>query len=90
MTFDKSKCNLCGDCLLDVFEGVCAVSRCPKSMLNGPCGGTRQGKCEINQDLDCVWVTIYDRLKAKGRLQQLQKIKSPKDWSKSLETRRTC
>ena len=85
--FDK-RCDMCGECLLDLFGGLCPVSRCPKSMLNGPCGGAKGGKCEINPDIDCVWDQIYNRLKQSGKLHLLDEIQKPKDWSKSLEMRR--
>ena len=85
--FEK-RCNLCGECVLEDFAGLCPVTRCPKGMLNGPCGGSKNGKCEINPNLECVWNAIYERLKEKGKLSQLKKIYEPKDWSKSLETRR--
>ena len=85
--FDK-RCNMCGECLLDLFGGFCPVSRCPKSMLNGPCGGAKGGKCEINPDMDCVWDQIYNRLKQSGKLHLLEEIQKPKDWSKSIEMRR--
>lgn len=85
--FDK-RCDMCGECLLDLFGGFCPVSRCPKSMLNGPCGGAKGGKCEINPDVDCVWDQIYNRLKQSGKLHLLDEIQKPKDWSKSLEMRR--
>ena len=85
--FDK-RCDMCGECLLDLFGDLCPVSRCPKSMLNGPCGGAKGGKCEINPDVDCVWDQIYNRLKQSGKLHLLDEIQKPKDWSKSLEMRR--
>ena len=85
--FDK-RCNMCGECLLDLFGGFCPVSRCPKSMLNGPCGGAKEGKCEINIDLDCIWDQIYTYLKKRGQLNILDQIQKPKDWSKSLEMNR--
>ena len=85
--FEK-RCVLCGDCIQDLFGGVCPVSRCPKSMLNGPCGGLKDGKCEVNDKIDCIWDIIYKRLKEKGQLHKLKEIKKPKDWSKSTETRR--
>ena len=86
--FEK-RCILCGDCLLELFDGLCPITRCPKSMLNGPCGGSSDGKCEVNPDIECIWELIVDRLKQNNRLQNLQMIQPPKDWSKSLETRRT-
>ena len=85
--FEK-RCSMCGDCIQDLFGGFCPVSRCPKSMQNGPCGGSIDGKCEVDPNLDCVWDLIYKRLKTKGQLQLLKRIQEPKDWSKSTEMRR--
>ena len=85
--FEK-RCNMCGDCIEDLFGGFCPVSRCPKSMLNGPCGGSIDGKCEVDSNIDCVWDLIYKCLKEKKQLQLLKIIQEPKDWSKSTETRR--
>jgi len=82
--FIKS-CNMCGDCIQIFFNGYCPVSRCPKQMLNGPCGGSVNGKCEINQDIDCVWDLIYKTLKEKNKLYLLKEIREPKKWSKSNE-----
>ena len=79
---------MCGECIQDFFGGFCPISRCPKSMLNGPCGGSVNGKCEVDPNLDCVWNLIYERLKKKGQLEQLNIIQKPKNWSKSAETRR--
>ena len=86
--FEK-RCSLCGDCIQDLFGSLCPISRCPKEMLNGPCGGSIDGKCEINKDLDCIWDIIYIRLKEKGQLNRLKEIRKPKDWAKSTEMRRT-
>ena len=85
--FEK-RCALCGECIQDLFDSFCPVARCPKNMLNGPCGGLKNGKCEINSDLDCILDIIYKELKKKGQLYKLKEIKKPKDWSKSIETRR--
>jgi len=85
--FDK-RCMLCGECLVDAFGGFCPVSRCPKSMLNGPCGGSSGGKCEVNKEMECVWDTVYQALKKKGKLQVFTAIQKPKDWSKTLEQKR--
>jgi len=63
-------CSLCGECILDLTGGICPVTRCPKGLLNGPCGGAKDGKCEVNPDNDCVWIEIYDRLKEIGRLEE--------------------
>ena len=85
--FEK-RCVMCGDCIQDLFGGLCPVARCPKSMLNGPCGGSIDGKCEVDDSIDCVWDIIYKRLKKRGQLDRLKKIREPKDWSKSTEMRR--
>ncbi|RKY95365.1 MAG: 5,10-methylenetetrahydrofolate reductase [Candidatus Hydrothermota bacterium] len=82
--FEK-RCNLCGECITHLFGGFCPISRCPKSMLNGPCGGSVNGKCEVNKDVDCVWDLIVKRFKKKGELDKLKQINAPKDWSKSTE-----
>jgi len=75
-------CLGCGDCMLYYFGGICPLARCPKQLLNGPCGGSVNGKCEINPDLDCAWQLIIDRLSRFGALDRLEEIYPPKDWSK--------
>jgi ferredoxin len=81
----EEKCVLCGDCTIHMTAGICAITRCPKSILNGPCGGAQNGKCEIDRDLDCAWDLIYTRLKEQGRLDVLKAITPPKDWSKARD-----
>jgi len=81
--FEK-RCIGCGVCEQDFFEGFCPISRCPKAMLNGPCGGSIKGKCEVNQNMDCVWSKIFDHLREKGRLHKLREIVEPKDWSNTI------
>ncbi len=63
----SEKCAACGECYLNITGGICPVADCAKSLLNGPCGGAKNGKCEVNPDVDCVWEKIYKRLKAQGR-----------------------
>jgi ferredoxin len=77
------ECLGCGDCKLAVFGGVCPVSRCAKKLQNGPCGGSRNGKCEVSPETDCAWQMIIDRLSAQGRLDNLREYKPPKDWRTS-------
>ena len=77
----REKCQGCGDCIVDVTGGICPVSRCAKRLLNGPCGGSVQGKCEIQGDVDCAWHLIINRLKALGKLDDYEKIHPLKDWS---------
>ena len=73
-------CAGCGDCLLEKTGGVCPIARCSKSILNGPCGGSQDGKCEIDSEIDCAWQLIYDKLSALGRLDRLLEIYEPRDW----------
>jgi len=81
----EERCGLCGDCILHKTGGICPVVRCSKSILNGPCGGSQHGKCELGQDIDCAWQLIYDRMKALGRLSELTAVQPPKDWSKARD-----
>ena len=75
------RCQACGDCVLARTAGICPVSRCAKRVLNGPCGGSSNGKCEINKDLDCAWQLIIDRLKALDKMDDYEKVSPIKDWS---------
>ncbi|MDI6786311.1 MAG: methylenetetrahydrofolate reductase C-terminal domain-containing protein [bacterium] len=79
------KCLACGDCKLGEFGGICPIARCSKSILNGPCGGSSKGKCEINQEIDCGWQLIYDRMKTLNKLHLLEEVASPKNWSTSRD-----
>ena len=75
------RCAGCGDCVLGLTGGVCPIARCSKSLLNGPCGGSANGKCEIDPAVDCGWQLIYDRLASLNALHLLEEINPPKDWS---------
>jgi ferredoxin len=77
------ECLGCGDCKLAIFGGVCAVTRCAKKLLNGPCGGSQDGQCEVNPDLDCAWHQIIERLKALGQLDNLRIYVPAKNWQTS-------
>ena len=77
----SERCQACGQCILGKTAGICPISRCAKRLLNGPCGGSTKGKCEINKDLDCAWQLIIDRLKELGRLDDYEEIIPIKDWS---------
>ena len=81
------KCSACGDCILDLTGLICPITRCSKSLLNGPCGGQNKGKCEVDKNRDCAWILIYNELKKKGQLDLLREIKPPKDHSKSTKPR---
>ncbi len=80
--FDE-RCSLCGECILDQTGGICPVTGCPKGLLNGPCGGTDNGKCEVSPDIECAWVRIYERMKKTDQLEDFKKTLEPKDWSAS-------
>ncbi len=77
-------CLECGDCVLEFTGGICPIARCAKMLLNGPCGGSVEGKCEVSPDLPCAWDEIIQRLAHLGRLDKLERIVPPKDWSVSL------
>lgn len=80
----SENCLACGDCKLGIYGGVCPVARCSKSLLNGPCGGSSDGKCEVDaQNTECGWQLIYDRLSALGRIDVLSDLAEPRDWSKT-------
>jgi len=76
----EERCQACGNCILEKTGGVCPIARCAKQLLNGPCGGSSKGKCEIKRETDCAWQLIYDRLKALGQLQKLEEIIPAKRW----------
>jgi len=75
-------CRGCGDCKLGVFAAVCPVTRCAKGLFNGPCGGSRTERCEVDPEVPCAWQLIVSRLEDMGRLDLLRKVHPPADWSK--------
>lgn len=77
------ECLGCGDCKLALFGSVCPIARCSKKLLNGPCGGSKNGTCEVDPDIECAWQLIIDRLKEVGELKRLRTYVGPKDWRKS-------
>lgn len=78
------KCVACGKCVLHEYGGICPVTRCAKHMLNGPCGGSREDRCEVRSDRPCAWQLIYQRLKTIGELDRLKTVKAPKNWSTAI------
>jgi len=78
-------CSLCGQCIVDVTGGLCPLTLCAKGLLNGPCGGSKDGKCEVDPERDCGWILIYERLKALGKMDSLRGYQEPKNhalWSR--------
>lgn len=80
----EERCAACGECIVDRTGGICPIARCAKTILNGPCGGSNDGKCEIStpeNPVDCAWALIVERVKRLGSEDSLREIRSPKDWS---------
>jgi hypothetical protein len=84
----KEQCVGCGNCIIHLTEGICPVAKCPKSDLNGPCGGVNNQQCEVYPDRECVWMEIYHKLRAAGRIENLKRIKEAKDFSIRVHPRR--
>ena len=74
------RCQGCGDCVLGITGGICPIARCSKRLLNGPCGGSTGGKCEINPEVDCAWQLIWEKMKALGIEKNYEQIMPAKDW----------
>jgi ferredoxin len=79
------RCAACGDCILGLTGGICPIARCSKSLLNGPCGGSLDGHCEISTEVPCAWQLIYDRLSSMGKLDALMDVQPPKNWRTSRD-----
>lgn len=75
------KCRACGNCLLADYGGICPITMCAKSLVNGPCGGYKDGKCETSSERDCAWIMIYERLVKQNRLDKMREIPAFKDYS---------
>ena len=79
----EALCSMCGECNVGMFAGLCPKSSCPKSQVNGPCGGLDDGKCEVGVR-DCIWVKIYETLEARGLLSFLDGIRQPVSHNRRL------
>lgn len=80
-------CSLCGECIVESTGGLCPITLCAKSLLNGPCGGAEDGKCEVDHNRDCGWILIYERLKKLGQLDRIGDYVEPKNNSKWARSR---
>ena len=88
LQFFDERCSLCGKCILDKTGGICPITACPKGILNGPCGGCKDGNCEVSPAIKCAWVRIYERMKKLDKLQELCEVTlEAKDWSASQKPR---
>ena len=81
----EEKCSFCGDCILDETGAICPVTRCHKGILNGPCGGTDDGKCEVDPDKDCAWTLIFQQLEKEGRVDKMKEYRPAKNWNAVLK-----
>jgi ferredoxin len=81
----EERCAACGDCILGLTGGICPIARCSKSLLNGPCGGSEDGHCEINPEIPCAWQLIYDRLSRMNKVEALMDLQPPKNWRTSRD-----
>ncbi|MEW6034211.1 MAG: methylenetetrahydrofolate reductase C-terminal domain-containing protein [Chloroflexota bacterium] len=81
-------CVQCGECVLADTGGICPITICPKGLVNGPCGGTRDGKCEVDSSKDCAWTLIYNRLKKEGRLDRMRRTQKSKNFQAMTRPRR--
>ncbi len=81
-------CITCGKCQLDKTGGICLLTKCPKNTLNGPCGGSVKGKCEVNSENDCAWALIEERLKMLNRVDDIKDFQPAKDWTSALRPRK--
>lgn len=81
----SERCQGCGECVLERTGGICPIARCAKSLLNGPCGGSSRGKCEVDREVDCGWQLIIDRLSSLGLLDRYDEVVMAKDWKASRD-----
>lgn len=81
----EERCQACGNCILDQTGGICPIARCSKQLLNGPCGGSQDGVCEIDPEVACAWQLIWERMSALGLLDRLMELQPAKDWSTSRD-----
>jgi len=80
-------CLQCGECVLGQYACICPVTQCAKGLLNGACGGSKNGKCEQRPERDCAWILIYERLNKLGELERIKEMVMPKDYSKMKRPR---
>ena len=78
--FFHEVCAQCGQCILGETAGICPITACHKGLVNGPCGGTNNGKCEVDKEKDCAWTLIYRRLSEQGRLDLMRKYHPPRNF----------
>jgi ferredoxin len=82
------QCQECGECVLNETGGICPVTKCAKGLLNGPCGGAENGKCEVDPERDCAWILIYERMSNLGESDTLKRYMAPKNYGKMAKPRK--
>ncbi len=85
VTPQEFNCQQCGECFLNITGGICPLTACSKSLVNGQCGGAKAGKCEVDPDMECGWERIYHRLKQVGRLDMLKCPVQIRDYSNDVQ-----
>jgi len=81
----EERCQACGDCILDQTGGICPIARCSKQLLNGPCGGSQNGQCEIDPEVPCAWQLIWERMEKLDLMDKLLEVQAPKGWATSRD-----
>ena len=81
----EERCKSCGDCVLGMTGGICPNAMCAKMLMNGPCGGPQDGHCEVDSEVPCAWIQIYERLKAQGRLDNILKVSPAREWKDQVQ-----
>ena len=81
----EERCAGCGTCGIHNFGGLCPIARCAKSLMNGPCGGSAGGNCEINKETECIWDSIVSKKMDAGRIEDLQRVVGIKNWKTSRD-----
>lgn len=81
----EERCAGCGACKIHLFDGLCPIARCSKSLLHGPCGGSAGGQCEVSTEIECIWDKIVRKKMENGRLDDLRIFREAKDWRTSRD-----
>ncbi|AOT69217.1 methylenetetrahydrofolate reductase C-terminal domain-containing protein [Geosporobacter ferrireducens] len=84
----EESCRACGECELGWTGSICPITRCAKGLVNGPCGGAKDKKCEVNKENECAWIMIYEKMKELGQLDKLMEVREPKNYQKSNNPRK--
>ncbi len=81
----EERCAGCGTCGIHNFGGLCPIARCAKSLMNGPCGGSSNGICEVDKETECIWDSIVRKKMDAGKIEDLQRVVGIKNWKTSRD-----